>query len=101
MSKRKFIETLSGLLLCGWYLMEPPARDILTFSETPIAHWSQIWSGDTAKECQNQGEKNVQFNQKEENSPRLSPGAKKLATTETVRSMDALCIASDDPRLKQ
>ena len=101
MSKRRFLEIFSGILLCGWYLMEPPAIDILTFTKTPIAQWSQVGSGDTAKECENQGEKNVEFNQREEHSPRLSPGAKKLATTETVRSMDALCIASDDPRLKQ
>lgn len=94
------IQFLLSAIFSGWYLMLPPKGGYLDFRvDAPISQWDQIWAGDTAKECQDQGEKNVAFNKRVEASPTLSPGAKKLADIEVVRSMYALCIASDDPRL--
>ena len=100
---KPLIQFLMSATLCGWYLMFPPnGVGYLNFrTDAPLSQWNQIWSGDTAKECQAQGEKIVVSNKMVEASPNLSHDARKLATNTVVQSMDALCIASDDPRLEK
>jgi hypothetical protein len=77
------------LMLAGWYLMLPPVGH--DGSEAVLSGWGILHSYDTAPECEASREK-----REEESGLRLPP----LPSGFQPRRDLAICVASDDPRLK-
>jgi hypothetical protein len=108
----------AALAMMGWYLILPPMpMDSVTgigptAPDAPLSKWTIIESFDTAGDCEQRKtshEKDImnellKFN--EEGHWSINPSgyrdpkyAKPVAIL--MRGMRAVCIASDDPRLKQ
>ncbi len=81
------------LALVGWYLMLPPKlAPFEVEADAPLSHWTLIASFDTSKECGN-------YRMAEVMRYRMNPENKQEAWNEKAY-LAALCIATDDPRLK-
>jgi uncharacterized protein YfaP (DUF2135 family) len=81
----------AALALVGWYLMMPPmTSDRRIQINTPLSHWEISSSYDTADEC--------------EKVRLVASGwmadANGQKARHTPRGDAAICVASDDPRLK-
>ena len=104
----------AALALVGWYLMLPPptpdgvTNPALRFveSDAPLSKWSIQRSYDTAESCEKAKEKA----KKAARQAIISEGGcfdsdrsvrGRIKTTDEITTVDALCIASDDQRLKE
>ena len=74
----------AALALLGWYLFTPPPG-----AEAPIAEWNHVGSFDTARECEAVSLGSLKKAKKEKNEKHLK------------QWLNAECIASDDPRLRE
>ena len=80
-------------VLLGWYLLAPPyGEDLKPNYRAPLGQWSLWVSSDTAKQCE----------RKREESLKRTPGDSNAPGVEVffARASAAVCIASDDPRLR-
>ena len=79
----------AALVLAGWYLMMPPARNGKAVPDAlPLIEWAHIDSFDSAEQCRNAGLD-------------LAIRAKERGDQNRIASALAFeCIATDDPRLK-
>ena len=94
----------------GWYLMLPPPDlpPLYDNAEAPIKKWQQYESFDSAKECENGRMRHINNSiSLESRFEKLQGKGKKdysiqveMAKGEFSKAMSALCIATDDPRLK-
>jgi hypothetical protein len=93
--------------LLGWYLMVPPPVIDQSIADTnaPLAWWELFRSFDTAPDC----ESVRQAYQAGVHTPSVASELKKRAAQQgkvwnqrlaIARAKAALCVASDDPRLK-
>ena len=86
----------AALALVGWYLMLPPLDHGVPIVKAPYSEWDN-WQGfDTADACQ--AKKSFFQNEALEPAQKIGETATQLAMD--CRFFDALCIATDDPRLK-
>lgn len=86
----------AALALVGWYLMLPPIQnDSWPNTDAPLSQWSIGGSFDTAKECQDEKVDNAERTEKTISAP---PATLSLAAAR--QALVAVCIATDDPRLK-
>jgi hypothetical protein len=96
----------------GWYLMEPPLKPCVTGSEclvadsgAPLRLWRNASAHDTAKECEAAKVQEIAEAEKTTNEFRRHPEwnltASGVALAWPSVAREALCIASDDPRLKR
>jgi hypothetical protein len=91
----------AALALVGWYLLAPPMTGepgkgkVHAFLDTPISQWTQYGGFDSAAECSNA---------RVDQLAKLEP-AKDEADHDAKVIWSAIsrfvCIASDDPRLKE
>jgi hypothetical protein len=85
------LRNAAALALVGWYLMMPPlGPDGRIQKYAPLSQWEISSSYDSADDCE---------------KVRLvasgwMPGANEKKTAHTPRGDAAICVASDDPRLK-
>jgi hypothetical protein len=110
------LRNAAALALVGWYLMGPPIGPGWHFdrnwqlterpwvrSQIPLNRWDILKSFDTAKECESfmidlkEGKATPDpdypwFDLKDPNDPN---------DVDTIRDTHLVCIASDDPRLKE
>jgi len=84
----------AALALVGWYLMVPPLRSKGSSecyeANAPISQWQRIEAFDTAEQCKAASTKSALWHKQHG----LDCG---LASA----WLDAQCIESDDPRLKE
>ena len=98
----------TALALVGWYLMMPPhvGGDGKPDKGVPLAQWDQMGSYDSAAECSGAYIWFLKQRQKESalslrsNPPPLTLQAD-AARQQLGEASAAVCIASDDPRLKE
>lgn len=92
----------AALALVGWYLMVPPRNNVgklRRFWEGSLAGWSIESSFDSAKECEGARQKGLA------DAAKVTGGA--MADNGTITDKGVfvpdtlLCIATDDPRLKE
>ncbi len=78
----------AALALVGWYLMVPPEPppDGMSDPSTPLSRWHTIGSFDCAQACER---------------IRAAAIEKEPRKLRRAAEQNALCIASDDPRLKE
>jgi hypothetical protein len=89
----------AALALVGWYLMMPPVvpdpkhpGNFAAIKGTPLSYWEKIGSFDTAKDCEDARQKNV--------DAAMVPLPTTRASKEWWAKVDLSdCFASDDPRL--
>lgn len=107
--ERKFRVRIMRLVIAfgaGWYFMCPPVaghdrNKIL--SDAPISQWYQYAAFDSAAEC----EKFKQFAPNEmkrrlsQHDGKLDPKVQKDSDTLIEVLQNGLCVATDDPRLKE
>jgi hypothetical protein len=86
------IRHAAALALAGWYLMIPPAH---AYSNAPLNRWEIVNSFDTAAGCQMNRSEFIQ------------DGTRRMKANQSASDRDwgmryeaALCISTDDPRLK-
>ena len=91
----------AALALAGWYLMLPPVSGIgVVRGDAPLSQWSIDGSYDSARDCANAK------TQRRAHIEMPLPGEKPGEITEQGMAVprlvwdSALCIATDDPRLK-
>jgi hypothetical protein len=88
----------------GWYLMAPPIKFISSKSlkDLPLSRWNQVAVYDTAAKCfaarERQRADALEEYRHAPHSPPFSRSIHRLAVDAWER---ALCIASNDPRLKE
>lgn len=95
----------AALALIGWFLMAPPASpgpngSFVTKTNLPLALWNNIGSYDQDGDCE---EERRAFLDLKRTEPPSSPGfaQESLGTKlSIVSSWSAVCVSSDDPRLK-
>jgi hypothetical protein len=88
----------AALALVGWYLMIPPAvvehgNHRIYTKAAPLSRWSLFQSFDTAKDCQKAA---TALRQGVVSALSANP----KQPLDNLRPMYAICIATDDPRLK-
>jgi hypothetical protein len=85
---RREIGTAAALALLGWYLMStpPPPPNGLTNPALPLSVWQIVGSFDSAQDCERL---------------RSSVVHDSNQAQELRNRANFLCIATDDPRLKQ
>ena len=85
------------VLFCGWYLLLPPITGKSTFplvdTDAPFARWVQVGSYDSATECASE--------QTKRGLKVTEPNYHEMLRGDAAEAINALCIASDDPRLKR
>jgi hypothetical protein len=83
-----------ALALVGWYLMVPPmyAPNHEVDFNAPLAKWVIIDSFDTASEC------GVYANHWQSHFPYEGDPAKRTAVKSRLKA--AICVSTDDPRLR-
>jgi hypothetical protein len=85
----------AALALVGWYLMTPPLTKTGDVNlEAPLAQWKITNSFDTAIDCR------TVLLQVQGYLPNPETGKKGPITT-NPRQTNLVCIATDDPRLKE
>ena len=78
----------AALALVGWYLMLPPAGQAsLCDPDAPISRWKIVRSFDRADDCKDVYVRGVKTYEGQKDRSECAKAA--------------LCIASDDPRLKE
>jgi hypothetical protein len=87
----------AALAFVGWYFLSPPvyAPGGRIYDTAPLSAWSLIKSLDTAAECEAfkaRGSADV-------NTTPYVPDSRRQITAERLEK--SICIASDDPRLKE
>lgn len=86
---------IAALALVGWYLMLPPIQEDQPNTDAPLSEWTISASFDTAKECQQDKGENW------ESILKLSPSVPtKDSIAANRQAMEAVCVATDDPRFK-
>jgi hypothetical protein len=96
----------AAFALVGWYLLEPPhvGEDGSPDKGVPLAQWEQMGSYTSAEECNADRESFTKRDQQEYNlSLRSKPPQFSLPTdaARAPKSSAAVCIATEDPRLKK
>jgi len=94
----------SAVLLLGWYLMVPPVEDLPRKDPgdgggvpyrvkrgATLSAWEIANSFDSADECRNA---------KKELTASATHSSDRLSIANVMAKREALCIATDDPRLK-
>jgi hypothetical protein len=97
----------AALALVGWYLLLPP--DLPSNpqfdwrSKAPLNHWSIYHSYDTATACEagEQSESNYILAEEQSFAKSSDAALAKAAHQDLVEMKAAVCIASDDPRLRE
>jgi hypothetical protein len=85
----------TAIALAGWYLIAPPANRLKSKPTTtvdraaPMSVWKIEHSFDTAAECEKELAKWRQ----------VSNSTDRPAEAEINRRLEAICVATDDPRL--
>ena len=98
----------AALALVGWYLMAPPTLSIGDTSDiksgrwrtkvsAPVREWQILESFDSASDCENMKGKLVMRGDKAMDREKASSYKEAFA----IASTQAVCIATDDPRLKE
>ena len=90
----------AALALVGWYLMAPPFTRDGVNSKALLFEWKQVASFDTTSECAEHAagmEKFVAGRAEQNKDPRYRDTLRYAAQAFS----QSLCIASDDPRLKE
>jgi hypothetical protein len=82
-----------ALAAIGWYLMVPPTFGDIVAGGAPISQWETIGSYETVTACNTDQKRKLDDVEK-------NPGEKALANVVWKQLVLALCIATDDPRLK-
>lgn len=90
------LHSVAALTLVGWYLMAPPLNsDLKVNYHALLSQWVLVASYDRAAECE------------KERTRRLKQAAAEpikdstTALLEFSEASNSVCIASDDPRLKE
>ncbi len=99
MNRQRTLSHGFALLALGWYLMVPPSIHKGSESTTtlePLSQWENLHSFDTAAACE-AGLDEVTKGVREDAAK--NPNPKTLMKLNWIS--DAVCIASDDPRLKK
>jgi hypothetical protein len=76
----------AALAMVGWYLMMPPVHDGQPDTQAPISAWKVFRTFDSTAACQ---EWKLKLETRARRAGRYGPRP------------DFMCIASDDPRLKE
>jgi hypothetical protein len=91
----------AALVLCGWYLMMPPAlpSPLRPHSAASLSTWGLVGSFDSAEACQRALSKKLDEEEDRFQSEYPHPSEfEKFALAERAQSE---CVATDDPRLKE
>jgi hypothetical protein len=99
----------AALALAGWYLMLPRAKPSTLTGKTevdstsPLANWSIGQSFDSASACERMRDyAGKQGAAREAKVPVCSSSKGRiLVETSAVQAENAVCVAADDPRLKE
>jgi hypothetical protein len=97
----------AALALVGWYLMLPPlASSGLCDSEQPLSKWKQHYQYEKLSECEDYVEglrshKWIAFQLSDDNIKRVPEPDRSGLSREKHCGDFAMCVASDDPRLKE
>jgi hypothetical protein len=88
----------AAFALVGWYLMVPPMAGNHTNPSAPLGSWRMTTgSYDTAIECRKVLEDSTREAIKALQDPHLLPFTREAS----LQFLDAACVATDDPRLKE
>jgi hypothetical protein len=99
----------AALALVGWYLMLPPTRfdSSKVFQlrpRAPLSEWETVSSFDSAKDCET-ARTNYDLDDlyKQSQKPRYKDDLRPMLTRKDISALMgvAVCIATDDPRLKE
>jgi len=85
---------MAALALVGWCLVAP----LPDHPEAPLSYWSQMGAYDTAKECEDFQARI--YRRSQQSDFRAQPGRFSTAQLRQAYA-ETMCIASDDPRLKE
>ncbi len=107
----------AALALVGWYLMVPPGKVDVTSPprkvvpgsfrfrpNAPIAQWEEVSVFDSAKECEDaRTSYSLDDLYRQMQKPRYANDFRPSLTRKDIASLmaTALCVATDDPRLKE
>jgi len=87
----------AALALVGWYLMVPPVMGKgLPDKTAPLSKWEIEYSFDTADDCSTS-----QHKFSDDGMRRAELKKSRQDVILGIQFMDATCIATDDPRLKE
>jgi hypothetical protein len=90
----------AALALVGWYLMVAPRdADYLFTVNAPLTKWIIVQSFDTAENCESN--RSRQIDQTDRLGEYWYYDTKKRETIGSPAKLAYLCIATDDPRLKE
>jgi hypothetical protein len=87
----------AALALVGWYLMLPPMVGNHTDTSAPLNSWRMTASYDAAIDCRKVLEDSIRDSEKALQDPHLLP----FTRAASLQFLDAACVATDDPRLKE
>jgi hypothetical protein len=87
----------AALALVGWYLMVPPMAGNHTDTSAPLNNWRMTASYDAAIDCRKVLEDSVREAQQALTDPHLLP----FTHEASLQFLDAACVSTDDPRLKE
>jgi hypothetical protein len=85
----------AALALVGWYLMVPPIENGQLNLHAPVSRWEIESSYDRADDCQRIIARFVQM------YPHLKDEGSGFTKAKAWPMVNAKCIATDDPRLKE
>ena len=89
----------TALVLLGWYLMIPPYDMARTPQAPPLSKWEISQSFDSAGECEELRHGwQTKIDKAVHGDARLS---KEITVGDVYSYSHSLCVASDDPRLKE
>jgi len=97
----------AALALTGWYLMVPPPEPshstLDARTKEPLSQWVRVGTYDTATECEAEREQVRLEATQAAGKYGLNQLEKPTTRDELIASeaSAALCVAADDPRLKQ
>jgi hypothetical protein len=94
----------AALALVGWYLMAPPTYpgpngSFVTKTAVPLRLWQNIGSYDQVADCED--ERRAFLDLKRTESASTFAKESSQVKLSIVSSWSAICIAADDPRLKE
>ena len=96
----------AALALVGWYLIAPPtalkkSKDIEIRSDAPLHEWMKLGSYDSVKDCESAKATLTAKHRLHGESLEQTKQNLRIQNFWTFAQEFSLCIASDDPRLKE
>lgn len=88
----------AALALVGWYLMAPPMGEKKPDFHAPLSKWTIELAFDSALECDAAMRK---WHENAEKALQGDPKLQKMSIEEWYASANVVCVATDDPRLKE